>query len=63
MMPIQLKKSGYRHRFDFEVGYLTKSPCRDCSLQGRLPDCSENCRLIHQIQVALSETVSCVKPG
>ena len=28
-----------QHKFDFEIGYLVKSPCRDCFDQKNLPGC------------------------
>ncbi|MBW1647145.1 MAG: hypothetical protein JRJ72_03395 [Deltaproteobacteria bacterium] len=48
-----------RSRFDFEVGYLVRSPCRDCPRRPEFPECREGCRLIDRIQAVLSETVSC----
>ncbi len=49
----------WRHRFDFEIGYLIKSPCRQCELRSALPRCAKTCALLERIQDRLSETVSC----
>jgi len=38
----------------FESGYLTKSPCRGCSLKNELPGCANTCRTLSQIQVLLA---------
>ncbi|MFP4668783.1 MAG: hypothetical protein ACLFMN_08305 [Desulfobacterales bacterium] len=48
-----------RDVFDFEVGYLKKSPCRDCSRSRELPDCAEQCSLLDRIQTMLAKGVSC----
>ena len=44
---------------DFDRGYLTKSPCRNCSLKNQLPECSNNCQQLIQLQRILSGTISC----
>lgn len=49
----------YTSRFDFEIGYLVKSPCRGCVHRPSLPRCSRECDLIARIQTVLSESVSC----
>lgn len=49
----------YRYRFDFEVGNLIKSPCRECVRREEFPGCMEECRIIDQIQSILAETRSC----
>jgi hypothetical protein len=46
-------------RFDFEIGYLVKSPCRKCQFRNRFPDCAAGCVIIEQIQERLARTVSC----
>jgi hypothetical protein len=46
-------------RFDFEGAYITRSPCRDCALADNLPGCSNNCRLLAQVQVLLANIKSC----
>jgi len=44
--------------FDFDVGCLMKSPCRDCPMKGDLPQCVKGCGLLNQIQAVLSSGVS-----
>jgi len=44
--------------FDFDVGYLMKSPCRGCPMKDDLPQCVKGCGLLKQIQVVLSSGVS-----
>ncbi|MFW6011949.1 MAG: hypothetical protein ACOC8R_02580 [Desulfosalsimonas sp.] len=48
-----------RDVFDFEIGYLEKSPCRDCSRRRELPVCAEQCSLLARIQTLLAKGVSC----
>jgi len=57
-----VKKSPYKCRFDFEIGYLVKSPCRECDRRKTyFPDCSENCMMLGKVQNVLSASVSCHK--
>ena len=49
----------FRSRFDFEVGYLVKSPCKECPRQVEFPGCREGCQRIDRIQTILAETISC----
>jgi hypothetical protein len=49
----------FRSRFDFEVGYLVKSPCKGCPHQPEFPACREGCRSIDRIQEILAESISC----
>ncbi|MFZ0130972.1 MAG: hypothetical protein WAK95_00405 [Desulfobacterales bacterium] len=49
-------------QFDFDLGYLVKSPCRDCDQRkSAFPTCSQDCLLLAQVQTALSASVSCNK--
>ena len=43
--------------FDFEIGYLVKSPCRDCVSQGDLPNCIQGCEILDQIQTVLADSI------
>ena len=47
------------HRFDFEIGYLIKSPCGGCEHYARFPGCAKTCGIIGQIQARLATSVSC----
>ncbi len=48
-----------RDRFDFEIGYLVKSPCKECVHRKSLPKCSDECRLLERIQMMIARGVSC----
>jgi hypothetical protein len=48
-----------RDMFDFEVGYLVKSPCKECPGRNGLPDCTDTCGILEEIQVILAKGVSC----
>jgi hypothetical protein len=49
----------YRHRFDFDIGYLVKSPCRECIDRYLFPDCMESCISLDKIRTVLANSVSC----
>ena len=48
-----------RDKFDFEIGYLIKSPCKECLSQKDLPQCADQCSLLDKIRILLSRGVSC----
>ena len=52
-----------RDRFDFEIGYLTRSPCLDCPNKARLPNCHQNCVILDRIQTLLARGISSQSPG
>ena len=43
--------------FDFDIGYLVKSPCRDCVSRQELPNCVEGCETLDQIQTILADSI------
>lgn len=47
-----------RDRFDFDIGYLVKSPCRDCSRRTDFPGCMALCTLIDHVQRLLAAGIS-----
>ncbi|WDP92800.1 MAG: hypothetical protein HUN04_24995 [Desulfobacter sp.] len=47
-----------RDLFDFEIGYLTKSPCQNCEFRKELPKCHAECTILDQIQTRLARGVS-----
>ena len=49
----------YRHRFDFDIGYLVKSPCRECIDRYLFPDCMDGCIVFDRIRGVLANCVSC----
>jgi len=48
-----------RDRFDFDIGYLVKSPCRDCPERRRFPDCIDACAVLDHVQRLLAAGISC----
>lgn len=53
--------SGYKFQFDFDVGYLVKSPCKKCAHLAELPRCADTCRILDGIHSVLSRVVSCTR--
>ncbi|MCU0559818.1 MAG: hypothetical protein MUD16_06440 [Desulfobacterales bacterium] len=45
-------------KFDYEIGYLVKSPCRDCGSYASFPDCMDRCTLLDRVQSALCDSLS-----
>ena len=50
-----------KYKFDFEVGYLIKSPCKECDKRKYFPDCINDCSLLNKINTILSESISCTR--
>jgi hypothetical protein len=48
-----------QNRFDSEIGYIKKSPCRECVNRSNLPSCSESCKTLIKLQKLLAGTLSC----
>ena len=48
----------FRDRFDFDIGTLVKSPCRDCPSRANIPECVETCKLIDHVQRMLAAGIS-----
>jgi hypothetical protein len=55
------KKNSYTCHFDFDIGYLVKSPCRCCDRCDDLPHCAKNCRLIDDIRGRLADAIPCTQ--
>lgn len=51
--------NNYRHRFDFDIGYLVKSPCRGCVDRHLFPDCIDGCLSLDKIRTVLANSISC----
>ena len=49
------------YQFDFEIGYLVKSPCLQCQQRQAFPQCADTCSLLDQIHAVLAEAVSCTQ--
>ena len=53
-----MKDKPFTYKFDFEIGYLVKSPCKTCNLQNTFPKCADKCSLLDEIHTVLAEAVS-----
>jgi hypothetical protein len=51
--------NNYRHRFDFDIGYLVKSPCRECIDRRHFPGCMDSCLPLDKIRTVLANSISC----
>lgn len=47
-----------RDKFDFDVGYLVKSPCNDCNDKEKFPKCSDTCDILDRIRAKLAKGIS-----
>ena len=47
-------------KFDYEIGYLVQSPCRNCSTYAKFPDCMDRCTVLDRVQSVLSDSLSSV---
>lgn len=47
-----------RDRFDFEIGYLTKSPCVNCPKREDFPKCQPSCQVIDKVRTLLAGGIS-----
>ncbi len=47
-----------RDRFDFELGYLTQSPCLTCKNKDQIPHCQETCSRLDKIRTLLARGIS-----
>ncbi len=57
-MSYEQMNTKYTKIFDFEVGHLIKSPCKNCRHYGIFPRCVEACSLLDKIQDLLAMVVS-----
>jgi hypothetical protein len=56
-----MKREASQIAFDFEVGDVTRSPCRSCSRRRDFPGCMETCQTLDRFQRVLAKMVSCVR--
>ena len=47
-----------RDLFDFEIGYLTRSPCLNCEDREDMPKCHADCPVLDRIQTKLARGIS-----
>lgn len=55
------RESSKEYRLDIDIGYITKSPCRECPISSSLPECSSCCEMLTQLQELLVGSISCSK--
>ena len=53
------EKNIKENKLDLDIGYLTKSPCRECAVKKSLPRCSNRCPILNQLQELLADLISC----
>jgi hypothetical protein len=51
----------YKHRFDFEIGYLVNSPCKNCKKRAEFPKCISKCVVLDRIHTALAGVIASAK--
>ncbi len=51
----------FKFKFDFEVGNLIKSPCKNCDKRKDFPKCVDDCESLDKIQTLLAQGRSCSK--
>ncbi len=56
-----MKREIIKVAFDFEVGDVTRSPCRGCPRHCDFPRCMETCKALDRFQRVLATMVSCAK--
>jgi len=54
-------KKVMKFRFDFEIGYLIKSPCKECQGDNNLPECADDCAVLDKVHTILAESISCTR--
>jgi hypothetical protein len=51
-----------RDKFDFEIGFFHKSPCKNCDKwEKNFPGCENECEILDRIHGRLAGTISCTK--
>lgn len=48
----------YKYKFDFDIGYFEKSPCKNCNRRDEFPQCIDDCTVLDEIHSLLAESVS-----
>lgn len=57
-MAMYRRNNPINRKFDFEIGYLKKSPCRKCLQRPLLPGCTGDCEMLDRIQTKLARGIS-----
>jgi hypothetical protein len=56
-----VKNSYVKFRFDFDIGYLVKSPCKACQDRDAFPRCIDACDILERIHTVMAESISCAR--
>jgi hypothetical protein len=56
-----MPKKVFKYKYDFEIGYLVKSPCKKCLRKDAFPKCCDECEQLDKIHAVLCEAVSCTR--
>ena len=57
-MKMVVKRKKYSaKKFDLDIGFLLKSPCKTCHNRERFPECFKTCQIIDRIQTLLAQSV------
>lgn len=51
-------KHPVKHKFDFDAGFLTQSPCKECGTRAHIPACINNCNILGKIHSHLVNVIS-----
>jgi hypothetical protein len=55
----QIRNTYFKYRFDFDIGYLVRSPCKDCEQRELFPRCIDTCEILDRIHAAMAQGISC----
>ncbi|MCP4113916.1 MAG: hypothetical protein GY737_00660 [Desulfobacteraceae bacterium] len=50
-----------RDVFDFELGYLKRSPCLTCEERKSIPECYDRCKRLDEVRTVLARGISSQK--
>ncbi|MGB5986860.1 MAG: hypothetical protein WBG37_16280 [Desulfobacterales bacterium] len=54
-----LKNRPSKFRYDFELGYLVKSPCKESPTRPHFPKCINACKILDMLHEKMANTISC----
>ncbi|MEJ2158370.1 MAG: hypothetical protein P8X96_23845 [Desulfobacteraceae bacterium] len=47
-----------KRQFDFDIGHLKKSPCKNCLHRSLFPGCADTCEILDRIQTRLARSIA-----
>jgi hypothetical protein len=54
-----LRRSANNNKFDFDIGHIKKSPCRECDSKDHLPNCSKGCMKLDRLRALSIGCTAC----